>query len=311
MKTLAQAIATMEGFYTPGTRAQRNNNPGNIEFGGFAQSCGSLRAESQGRFAVFPSADAGFHALETLLLSSAYRDLSVQQAIHRYAPPSENDTTNYVQQVCRWCGCQPTDRVADVVNRTVTGLHASGHEHLSLPMLLWAVAGGVVKSASRWLFDRYGHPLLVRLHRAWDDAAPTPTAPGEPMTPHDQQTTSGTVNDLQANAVTDFFKNLLTGKLFTKDQQKKIGDGVTTFVMSDVGALALDSVLYVKAALPGATSVELRDAAKAKLKADAATAGHDLSTMSGSFLNWAIETALQYALSKGLAAVATAAAAAL
>jgi hypothetical protein len=106
-KTLAQAIATMEGFYaSDNTRAKRNNNPGNIEYGSFAKRYGATG--SDGRFAIFPDAASGFKALEGLLLSPAYIQLTVAEAIAKYAPANENDTKNYIAMVCEWTGLQPT-----------------------------------------------------------------------------------------------------------------------------------------------------------------------------------------------------------
>jgi len=112
----------MEGFYlTPGmSRAARNCNPGNIEWGKFAEDHGATGVEPdghtyKGRFAVFPSADVGFAALKALLLGPVYRDLTVAQAINRYAPPSENNPTTYINDLCVWCGCRPTDTVVDVM----------------------------------------------------------------------------------------------------------------------------------------------------------------------------------------------------
>jgi hypothetical protein len=106
---LCQAIARMEGFYaqsmTP-NRPQRNHNPGDMEYGPFAQAHGAIA--SDGRFAVFPDDETGFEALRALLLTSGYRSLSIEAAIARFAPPSENNTEIYVQSVCRW-----TNRAAD------------------------------------------------------------------------------------------------------------------------------------------------------------------------------------------------------
>ena len=76
-----------------GTRAFRNNNPGNIVDGNFAQSNGAVGTD--GRFAVFPNAAAGFQALNNLLMTPTYQNLSVDQAIARYAPPNENNTAAY------------------------------------------------------------------------------------------------------------------------------------------------------------------------------------------------------------------------
>lgn len=73
-----------------------------------------------------------------------------------------------------------------------------------------------------------------------------------------------------------------------------------SFANTDLGNLAIDAVTYVEGALQGASGVEKRDAAVAKLKADAATAGHDLSSFAVSTLNFLIETALQVVVAKGL-----------
>lgn len=86
-----------------GTRAWRNNNPGNIEYGPFAQAHGAIGTD--GRFAVFPSYDAGRAAKASLLWNSGgYRNLTIGQAISRYAPSFENDTGAYTRAVTKSIG---------------------------------------------------------------------------------------------------------------------------------------------------------------------------------------------------------------
>jgi len=80
-----------------GTRASRNNNPGNIEYGDFAKSKGAIG--SDGRFAVFPTVVAGFNAMDSLLKGGSYSGLSVSGAIRKYAPASENDTSAYIESL--------------------------------------------------------------------------------------------------------------------------------------------------------------------------------------------------------------------
>lgn len=80
-----------------GTRASRNNNPGNIEFGDFARSQGAVG--SDGRFAVFPTPNAGYQAMRALLSGERYGNLTVAQAITKWAPPSENDTQGYISSI--------------------------------------------------------------------------------------------------------------------------------------------------------------------------------------------------------------------
>ena len=62
----------------------------------------------------------------------------------------------------------------------IYNLQASGHEHLSLPMLLWGLAGGAAQSAGRWISSHLGRRLLTLFRRTWDNTAPAAKAgPGE------------------------------------------------------------------------------------------------------------------------------------
>lgn len=106
---LANAIAHQEGFYASGktqNRPQRNHNPGNIEDGEFARNHGATG--SDGRFAIFPDDQTGMAALTALLNSKAYAGLSVDDAIKKYAPPTENDTATYTANVKKTLGGSQT-----------------------------------------------------------------------------------------------------------------------------------------------------------------------------------------------------------
>lgn len=80
-----------------GTRAWRNNNPGNIRKSSFAYKNGAIG--HAGGFAVFATYAAGRKALQTLLQGKTYSKLTIFRAIARYAPHVENDTTNYQKLV--------------------------------------------------------------------------------------------------------------------------------------------------------------------------------------------------------------------
>lgn len=98
--TIPQAIAREEGYYeSENSRAYRNNNPGNIEYGAFARAYGSTHGDP--RFAVFPTAIDGFNALAQLLLHH-YKGLTVAETIRKWAPPNENNTAAYIRSVCSW-----------------------------------------------------------------------------------------------------------------------------------------------------------------------------------------------------------------
>ena len=114
--TLLQAIAREEGFYKKGARAQRNNNPGDIEFGQFAKAHGALKAEQPlGRFAVFPDEATGFAAMRALFEAPGYKNLTIRQAIAKWAPPPANDVDAYVANVCKWTGYSESDLIAPLL----------------------------------------------------------------------------------------------------------------------------------------------------------------------------------------------------
>lgn len=114
--TICQAIARQEGFYVPGSRSNRNNNPGDIEYGDFAHKHGAVRVEDApphkpARFAYFPDADAGFRAMKELL-ALHYKGMTVRQMLNKYAPGVENNVSAYEHNVCLWTGLSP-DTVID------------------------------------------------------------------------------------------------------------------------------------------------------------------------------------------------------
>ena len=82
-----------------GTRAWRNNNEGNIRFGDYAKSKGAIGADKDG-FAIFPNEETGHKAKEDLIFNNKnYKDKTLDEAIHRYAPPNENNTSWYQKTV--------------------------------------------------------------------------------------------------------------------------------------------------------------------------------------------------------------------
>ena len=96
-----------------GSRNWRNNNPGNLEFGDFSRRYGALGTD--GRFAIFPTYEAGLRAKEALLFEGrGYAGMTIAQAITRYAPPNENDTAVYIRTVSAAVGASPTTLMSDL-----------------------------------------------------------------------------------------------------------------------------------------------------------------------------------------------------
>ncbi|HEX3485551.1 MAG TPA: hypothetical protein VHT51_10855 [Micropepsaceae bacterium] len=72
------------------SRSWRNNNPHNIVTGPFANRHGAIGSASG--MAVFPDEITGGAAAAALLRTQTYSQLTIDQAIARRSPPSENDT---------------------------------------------------------------------------------------------------------------------------------------------------------------------------------------------------------------------------
>jgi hypothetical protein len=88
--------------YSGGTPAWRNNNPGNLRaykssFDRGAIGTGSGATTEAPGFAIFPDIDTGWNAMVGLLSSQTYQNLTIEEAINRYAPPNENNVEDYLK----------------------------------------------------------------------------------------------------------------------------------------------------------------------------------------------------------------------
>lgn len=77
-----------------GSLASANNNPANLRFAGQAGA-----QQGKGGFASFSSIEAGVTALVNQIKLDAQRGLSLAAFISKFAPPSENNTRQYIQQI--------------------------------------------------------------------------------------------------------------------------------------------------------------------------------------------------------------------
>jgi hypothetical protein len=99
---------------TGGDRNWRNNNPGNIQYGPFAEKFGAIG--SDGRFAIFPTEAQGRMAQDALLKSKNYASLSLADAIKRYAPSNENDPRAYANQIAKSTGIDTSRTYASLTS---------------------------------------------------------------------------------------------------------------------------------------------------------------------------------------------------
>jgi hypothetical protein len=114
-----------------GTRSSRNNNPGNIEFNAWSRAHGATGTD--GRFAVFPSAQVGTAAMGDLLNSYATNDHlnTVTGIISKWSPSSDgNNTAAYIADVSKKLGVDPnaTLQMSDPKFRETFGRAIAGHE---------------------------------------------------------------------------------------------------------------------------------------------------------------------------------------
>lgn len=90
-------MAHVEGYYSTLSRAFKDDNPGNIMV--FTDG---VRAEK-----VYPSKLAGFTGLVDDIAANAGKPLN--EFIAKYAPPNENNTSLYLQEVSTLSGIGETE----------------------------------------------------------------------------------------------------------------------------------------------------------------------------------------------------------
>lgn len=84
------------------TLAVENNNPGNLKFAGQPNS-----VSGRDGFAKFTTPEIGFRALIKQVQVDQARDFTLTEHIHKYSPPSENDTEKYINTLAENLGITP------------------------------------------------------------------------------------------------------------------------------------------------------------------------------------------------------------
>lgn len=106
-------VDTPQGVRTVyGDRATRNNNPGNIEAGSYANSKGAIGTD--GRFAVFGNRVRGTMAQTGLVFGPRYSNLTLRAAIEKYAPSFENNSAAYAAAVAAAAGVSLDTKMKDI-----------------------------------------------------------------------------------------------------------------------------------------------------------------------------------------------------
>jgi len=94
------------------TRGERNNNPGNVRHVVGVTWQGQCATQTDDAFVQFTDAVYGIRAISRIMKSYERQGLNtIAEAIDRWAPPNENNSEAYVNDVCTQCGVQPDDHV--------------------------------------------------------------------------------------------------------------------------------------------------------------------------------------------------------
>lgn len=98
-----------------GSKAWRNNNPGNIKRSVFASANGAVGDD--GVFATFPNEEIGLQATIKLLRSKNYRDLQLSQVYKRWSSEAEGDV--YAKFVSKHSGVPFNKRIHELSNNEI------------------------------------------------------------------------------------------------------------------------------------------------------------------------------------------------
>lgn len=153
-KNGAQSTASTPSSGTGTTRAERNNNPGNLNYAG--QTGAVLEDGSNARFAKFGSTAEGVSALAKQLQRYGERGLdTVSKIINKYAPSSENNTQAYIDALSKRLGVSGDQKLDLNDSSTLTGLikgiarHEAGSDYLSDSDLMTGLSMAGVKGGSQ------------------------------------------------------------------------------------------------------------------------------------------------------------------
>lgn len=131
-----------------GTRGDRNNNPGNMEYGPFAIAHGATGTD--GRFAIFPNKATGDAAMGALLRKN-YQGLTVEQIQRKWVSGNTAAATDpaYLSRMTKATGLQPSS-VPDlnnqiILDRLMTGMtQGEGTSRGSVPLVPAGAAAAAV-----------------------------------------------------------------------------------------------------------------------------------------------------------------------
>jgi len=103
MTKLMRLIAQIEGFYTPGSVPNRNNNPGDLRHSPHS----SHPVGKPDAIGIIDTLEHGWEDLARQINLDAKRGLTLKQFVEKFAPRSENNSQNYLNFLCKGLNCLP------------------------------------------------------------------------------------------------------------------------------------------------------------------------------------------------------------
>lgn len=97
-------------IFSGGSRAWRNQNPGNLVPGDISKRNGAIGVA--GRFAVFPSYEKG-HAALLDSLKNKHGNKDINSLMKSFAPPKENKTKKYIAFIRKKTGIKDSKKIKD------------------------------------------------------------------------------------------------------------------------------------------------------------------------------------------------------
>lgn len=93
------------------TRGERLNNPGNIRISNQSW-VGKIEPSSDAEFEQFDTPEHGIRAMAKIILTYYHNGINtIDGVVTKWAPPSENPTAAYIENVCSRCGYQATAKL--------------------------------------------------------------------------------------------------------------------------------------------------------------------------------------------------------
>lgn len=111
MSKLAQLIAQEEGFNVPGSVPNRDNNPGDLRHSPHSYHS----PQDPDGIGIIDNPADGWADLNRQLALYAERGLTIEQMVYEFAPPSENDSAQYLAFLCSGLKCDPQMLVSDAL----------------------------------------------------------------------------------------------------------------------------------------------------------------------------------------------------